>query len=218
MSLAMQRLRNLGWLALVFMVAILLYPLSLNVAAMHSDLVAVDREIMDTKREISFLQAEIRTRASLQQLEEWNELLYGYQPPAADQFVNGEAALASLTGDLPETKPVMMAAASVPAPQVVAEPAVVKEAVAETPKQAAPKAAATKAVATKAVATKAAATKLAANDVKIFATPVKRAAAKVEAPKVEQSRTERLARMDEKLLSDDLLRDISAKAANERRR
>lgn len=208
MSLAMQRLRNLGWLALVFMVAILLYPLSLNVAAMHSDLVAVDREIMDTKREISFLQAEIRTRASLQQLEEWNELLYGYQPPAADQFVNGEAALASLTGDLPETKPVMMAAASVPAPQVVAEPAVVKEAVVETPKQAAPKAAATKAVATK----------LAANDVKIFATPVKRAAAKVEAPKVEQSRTERLARMDEKLLSDDLLRDISAKAAKERRR
>jgi hypothetical protein len=208
MSLAMQRLRNLGWLALVFMVAILLYPLSLNVAAMHSNLVAVDREIMDTKREISFLQAEIRTRASLQQLEEWNELLYGYQPPAADQFVNGEAALASLTGDLPETKPVMMAAANIPAPQVVAEPAVVKEAVVETPKQAAPKAAATKAVATK----------LAANDVKIFATPVKRAAAKVEAPKVEQSRTERLARMDEKLLSDDLLRDISAKAANERRR
>jgi hypothetical protein len=173
---------------------------------------------MDTKREISFLQAEIRTRASLQQLEEWNELLYGYQPPAADQFVNGEAALASLTGDLPETKPVMMAAASVPAPQVVAEPAVVKETVVETPKPAAPKAAAAKAVATKAVATKAAPTKLAANDVKIFATPVKRAAAKVEAPKVEQSRTERLARMDEKLLSDDLLRDISAKAAKERRR
>ncbi len=208
MSLAMKRLRNLGWLALVFVVAILLYPLSLNVAAMHSDLVAVDREILDTKREISFLQAEIRTRASLQQLEEWNELLYGYQPPAAEQFVNGEAALAGLTGDLPETKPVMMAAANVPAPQVVAEPQVVKEDIVETPKQVAPKAA----------ATKAAVTKLAANDVKIFVNPVKRAVAKAEAPKVEQSRTERLARMDEKLLSDDLLRDISAKAVNERRR
>jgi hypothetical protein len=213
MSLAMQRLRNLGWLALVFMVAILLYPLSLNVAATHSDLVAVDREIMDTKREISFLQAEIRTRASLQQLEEWNELLYGYQPPAAEQFINGEAALASLTGDLPETKPVMMAAATVPTPQAVAEPAVVKEAVVETPKPAAPKAAAIKVA-----VTKPAVTKVASKDVKIFSTPVKRAAAKVEAPKVEQSRTERLARMDEKLLSDDLLRDISAKAANERRR
>jgi hypothetical protein len=203
MSLAMKRLKNLGWLALVFMVAILLYPLSLNVAATHSDLVAVDREILETKREISFLQAEIRTRASLQQLEEWNELLYGYQSPSADQFVNGEAALASLTGDLPDTKPVMMAAADVETPKVVAEPEVVKEDVVETPKQAAPKASAAK---------------LAANDVKIFANPVKRAAAKVEAPKVEQSRTERLARMDEKLLSDDLLRDISAKAAKERRR
>jgi len=203
MSLAMKRLKNLGWLALVFMVAILLYPLSLNVAATHSDLVAVDREILETKREISFLQAEIRTRASLQQLEEWNELLYGYQSPSADQFVSGEAALASLTGDLPDTKPVMMAAADVETIKVVAEPEVVKEDVVETPKQAAPKASATK---------------LAANDVKIFANPVKRAAAIVEAPKVEQSRTERLARMDEKLLSDDLLRDISAKAAKERRR
>ena len=203
MSLAMKRLKNLGWLALVFMVAILLYPLSLNVAAMHSDLVAVDREILDTKREISFLQAEIRTRASLQQLEEWNELLYGYQPPSAEQFVNGEAALAGLTGDLPETKPVMMAAADVDVPQAVAEPEVTREEVIEVQKQAAPKLAAPR---------------LAVNDTPIFAAPTKRAAAKVEAPKVEQTRTERLARMDEKLLSDDLLRDISAKAAKERRR
>jgi hypothetical protein len=203
MSLAMKRLKNLGWLALVFMVAILLYPLSLNVAAMHSDLVAVDREILDTKREISFLQAEIRTRASLQQLEEWNELLYGYQPPSAEQFVNGEAALAGLTGDLPDTKPVMMAAADVDVPQAVAEPEVAREEVVEIQKQAAPKLAAPR---------------LAANDTPIFAAPTKRAAAKVEAPKVEQTRTERLARMDEKLLSDDLLRDISAKAAKERRR
>ncbi|MCX7268308.1 MAG: hypothetical protein NTU75_07390, partial [Sphingomonadales bacterium] len=115
MSLAMKRLQNIGWLALVFMVAILLYPLSLNVAAMHSNLVAVDRNILETKREISFLQAEIRTRASLQQLEEWNELLYGYQPPMANQFVSGEAALAELTGDLQATKPVMMASADIDA-------------------------------------------------------------------------------------------------------
>lgn len=191
MSLAMKRLKNLGWLALVFMVAILLYPLSLNVAAMHSDLVAVDREILDTKREISFLQAEIRTRASLQQLEEWNELLYGYQPPTAQQFVNGEAALAGLAGEEFETKPVMMAAADVSVrPDVEApEPATEPEIAPSSAKQA-----------------------------PTVAEPAKRAAAKPAAPKVEQSRTERLARMDEKLLSDDLLRDISAKAASERRR
>ena len=107
MTLAMKRLKNLGWLALVFLVAILLYPLSLNVAATHSDLARVDSQILETKREISFLQAELRTRASVQQLAEWNELLYGYEPPTAEQFVEGEAALANLGGSAPTTKPVM---------------------------------------------------------------------------------------------------------------
>ena len=57
MSLAMKRLKNIGWLALVFLVLITLYPLSLHVASMHSDLVNVDNKILSTKREISFLQA-----------------------------------------------------------------------------------------------------------------------------------------------------------------
>jgi hypothetical protein len=192
MSLAMKRLKNLGWLALVFMVAILLYPLSLNVAALHSDLVSVDRQILDTKREISFLQAEIRTRASLQQLEEWNELLYGYQPPTAQQFVNGEAALAGLSGDEPFTKPVMVAASfsdgAAPA-GVVGGGGNSISALASSDD----------------------------NAVEVVK-PTKVAIAKIEAPKVEQTRTERLARMDEKLLSDDVMRDISAKADNERRR
>ncbi len=196
MSLAMKRLKNLGWLALVFMVAILLYPLSLNVAAMHSDLKSVDNEILETKREISFLQAEIRTRASLQQLEEWNELLYGYQPPTAEQFVSGDAALAALTGDLPDTKPVMMASADIDASpsanQANPEPTI--DSVVKRSTE----------IAT-AVATP------------IFANPAKQNIPTPAAPRVEQTRTERLARMDEKLLSDDLLRDISAKAANERR-
>lgn len=187
MSLAMKRLKNLGWLALVFMVAILLYPLSLNVAGLHSDLVAVDRQILDTKREISFLQAEIRTRASLQQLEEWNELLYGYQPPTAQQFVNGEAALAGLGSDAPVTRPVMVAVGDAPA-------GIVGGGGNST-------------------------SSLASNDEETAAEETVRVAvAKIDPPKVEQSRTERLAKMDEKLLSDDLMRDISLKADKERRR
>lgn len=187
MSLAMKRLKNLGWLALVFIVAILLYPLSLNVAALHSDLVAVDREILETKREISFLQAEIRTRASLQQLEEWNELLYGYQPPTAAQFVDGEAALAGLSGDQPMTKPVMVAVGDTPAGSVGSGGHSTSffgedEATAEPTKA------------------------------------VEVAIAKVDPPKVEQTRTERLAKIDQKLLSDDLMRDISMKADKERKR
>lgn len=187
MSLAMKRLKNLGWLALVFIVAILLYPLSLNVAALHSDLVAVDRDILETKREISFLQAEIRTRASLQQLEEWNELLYGYQPPTAAQFVDGEAALAGLSGDQPMTKPVMVAVGDTPAGSIGNG----------------------------------------GNSTSFFGDDedatektktVEVAVAKIDTPKVEQTRTERLAKMDQKLLSDDLMRDISVKADTERKR
>ena len=98
MTLAMKRLKNIGWLALVFMVAVLLYPLSLNVAALHSDLSRIDRDILETKQEINFLQAEIRTRASVAQLEEWNQLLYGYEPPRADQFIDGDVGFPALEG------------------------------------------------------------------------------------------------------------------------
>ena len=185
MSLAMKRLKNLGWLALVFMVAILLYPLSLNVATVHSDLIAVDRQILDTKREINFLQAEIRTRASLQQLEEWNELLYGYAPPTAAQFVDGEIALAGLGGESPVTQPVMVAALD----EGLVQSGTIGEGRNSEP--------------------------LADKDSGPIA-PAK--VAKVDAPKVEPTRTERLAKMDEQLLSDDFMRDISAKADRERRR
>lgn len=188
MSLAMKRLKNLGWLALVFLVAILLYPLSLNVAALHSDLVNVDRNILETKREISFLQAELRTRASMQQLEEWNDLLYGYEPPTAQQFVNGEAALAGFSGD-DVSKPVMMVAASnndgaAPAGVIGAgrnSATAVDPSTASKPDRAVP-------------------------------TNV------MKEPAVEPTRTERLARIDQKLLSDDFMRDISAKAENENKR
>ena len=190
MSLAMKRLKNLGWLALVFLVAILLYPLSLNVAALHSDLVSVDRQILDTKREISFLQAELRTRASLQQLEEWNDLLYGYQPPTAQQFVNGEAALAGLGGDIPVNKPVMVAASMNDGAAPAGVIGVGRNSATTFSEDGADAAEQTKSV-------------------KI---------AKVDAPKVEPTRTERLARMDENLLSDDFMRDISAKADKETKR
>jgi hypothetical protein len=189
MSLAMKRLKNLGWLALVFLVAIMLYPLSLNVAALHSDLVKVDRDILDTKREISFLQAELRTRASMQQLEEWNDLLYGYEPPTAQQFVNGEAALAGISGDAEFSKPVMMVAASNSdgaAPAGVIGGGRNSETVANSMADSTP-------------------------DRDVPTNVIKEAIA-------EPTRTERLARIDQKLLSDDLMRDISAKAEKENKR
>lgn len=200
MTLAMKRLKNIGWLALVFMVAVLLYPLSLNVAALHSDLSRIDRDILETKQEINFLQAEIRTRASVAQLEEWNQLLYGYEPPRADQFIDGERGLASLSGSEPLVKPVLVAV-DMPAGDIGGGGAAASSILADA----------------------SAAIRSVASDEKDA--PIAEARQAIEKPKENKiksaepaTRTERLARMDDKLLSDSLMHEIQTKSEKERKR
>ncbi len=195
MSLAMKRLQNIGWFALVFFVAILLYPLSMNVASVHSDLVSVDNKIKNTKREISYLQAELRTRASMAQLQEWNDVLYGYAPPTAQQFLDGESALANLQGGISTAKPIMVSVNSSDGTQpagIIGSPTA-KMALADVSQS--PSA-----------------------DEEIDA----RTAEMIAKPKqdgiVISIRTEQLASMDRKLLSDDLLNDIGKKSDAERKR
>lgn len=194
MTLAMKKLKNFGWVALLSVIIVLLYPMSLNVGALHSELVSTDRKIMETKREISFLQAELRTRANMGQLAEWNDLLYGYGPPTADQFLAGERALANLDGFGPDVRPVMVAVSDegiVPAGEIGNPGAFVS--------------------------------KLAEDDGE---TPIRMAALNIEKPDVPEKvvagnasgRTERLSKMDDQLLSDNLLKEIEKKAAQERNR
>ncbi|WP_164116257.1 hypothetical protein [Sphingorhabdus sp. Alg239-R122] len=96
MILAVKRLKNLGWVALVAIVLISLYPLSLSVGALRSDLRQTEREIVRVKKEMRYLETEFATRASMQQLEQWNMLDYGYVAPTAAQYLDGERALANL--------------------------------------------------------------------------------------------------------------------------
>ncbi|QTD55559.1 hypothetical protein [Parasphingorhabdus cellanae] len=111
MKLAVKRLEGIGWLALVFLVAILLYPLSLSVATLRSDLARTDSKIVSIKKEIRYLETEFSARANLRQLEHWNKLEYGYVSPKASQYLDGERALANLGGkDL--RKPVKVAVIS----------------------------------------------------------------------------------------------------------
>lgn len=111
MKLAVKRLEGIGWLALVFLVAILLYPLSLSVATLRSDLTRTDSKIVSVKKEIRYLETEFSARANLRQLEHWNKLEYGYVSPNAAQYLDGERALANLGGkDL--RKPVKVAVIS----------------------------------------------------------------------------------------------------------
>ncbi len=210
----MKRLKNLGWMALVFLVAILLYPLSLNVASLHSDLVTVDNKILKTKQEISFLQAELRTRANMQQMEEWNKLEFGYAPPTAEQFLLGEAALAERGEQAVPLKPVIVTASVAPAGIVGPRNGIFNNATDRSPLKG------ERRIANENV-------QVARKDSgSIDSKPSKPAISGVAmqrriaetsaAPKT--SRNEKLAQIDEKLLSDDLMRDIKRKAENERRR
>ncbi len=198
MTLAMKRLKNIGWLALVFATAVLLYPLSLNVAALHSDLAKVNSDILETEREIRFLQAEIRTRASVAQLEEWNSLLYGYAPPSAEQFIDGERGLASLGGQEQVVKPIMVAVNDIdgvaPAGEIGTAGGAPSLIVEDKP---------VNREKTREVQVAMAST------VKTSLEPSR------AAPK---GRTERLASIDEKLLSDSVLREIQTVADKENRR
>jgi hypothetical protein len=207
MSLAMKRLKNIGWLALVFLVLITLYPLSLHVASMHSDLVNVDNKILSTKREISFLQAELRTRASMQQLEEWNDLQFGYSAPTADQFLKGEAELASLGGRSPITQPVMIAAST---SDGVAPAGIIGSVMARMPSTRDIATSVKKDVAPKSQDQSKKETRNSVDTDKDTGT----SAGNV----VVQTRTEKLAQIDRKLLSDDFMREIEKKSAQERKK
>lgn len=111
MKLAIKRLEGMGWLALVFLVAILLYPLSLSVATLRSDLARTDHKIVEIKKDIRYLETEYSARANLRQLEDWNKLEFGYASPQASQYLDGERALANL-GDKDLRKPVQVAVIS----------------------------------------------------------------------------------------------------------
>lgn len=91
-----QRFRSLGWVGGVATAACALYLISLQVASERGRLEEIDRKIAATHREIRQLQTELGTRASLRQLERWNGETLSLSAPSAAQYLNGEAALASL--------------------------------------------------------------------------------------------------------------------------
>ncbi len=193
MTLAMKKLKNFGWVALLSVIVVMLYPLSLNVGALHSKLVETDRKIMQTKRAISFLQAELRTRANMHQLAEWNDLMYGYAPPTAEQFLEGERALANLDGVGPDVKPVMVAVSNMDGVTPAGEIGKVGAAASKPDGEDKPVRVA-------------------------VASPDKAEPKEKVVAGNSPGRTERLSKMDDQLLSDSLLKEIEKKAAQERKR
>ncbi|WP_223181161.1 hypothetical protein [Sphingopyxis sp. LK2115] len=117
MLMAARKLQGIGLVLLVLIFAMMLYPVSLKVAATRSELTRVEREIDRARANIRYLESELAVRASMRQLEQWNAEAFGYSAPDASQYLSSERQLASLDR-LPrarganEVAPVLMAMVS----------------------------------------------------------------------------------------------------------
>ena len=127
MLMAARKLQGIGLVLLVLIFAMMLYPVSLKVAATRSELTRIERDIIRARDNIRYLESELAVRASMRQLEQWNADAFGYSAPDAGQYLESERQLASLDR-LPrarganEVAPVLMAMVS-----PVAVPAAPKE-------------------------------------------------------------------------------------------
>ncbi len=130
MLMAARKLQGIGLVLLVLIFAMLLYPVSLKVAATRSELAQINHQISRTRDNIRYLESELAVRGSMRQLERWNSESFGYSAPDASQFLSSERQLASL-GRIPRARgandvaPVLMAMVSPVAVPASSRPAVV---------------------------------------------------------------------------------------------
>lgn len=90
------RVRQIGW-ALVLSVCFgLLLALTFKVNAVKSEVRLAERKIIATQQAKLMLETEFQTRASQQQLSDWNAVEFGYGAPRADQYLESETQLAAL--------------------------------------------------------------------------------------------------------------------------
>jgi hypothetical protein len=220
--IAVKRLQSVLWVMLVTLGALSAYLVSLRVGAEQNELARVRAQIASTKSDMRYLETEFGSRSSLRQLERWNQEDFRYSAPTAQQYLNGERALANLEGVEPNgpvyvAPPVMVAMADTPpdvavsTPKVPASPAPAQirtEAATSAPKNPISQISVIRSAqaADSVEKLKAPKAKLKlALDTPDRVTPVARNAARV-------------AMLDAKLLDDSTLGDLSARAARERKK
>lgn len=106
------------------------YTVNLKVSGERAQVEQLEREIARDLREIRQLEAELRTRASLPQMQRWNDEVLALVPAQASQYAGSAVQLAAYAPQQPaipamERAPVQLAAAEIPdAVQPAATPAV----------------------------------------------------------------------------------------------
>lgn len=97
MTMAGSRLRQIGWAMALGLAFVLFVALSFRVHAVKSDVIRAERQIIALSQETMRLETEFQTRANQQQLANWNAIDFGYVAPRADQYLENERQLASLS-------------------------------------------------------------------------------------------------------------------------
>jgi hypothetical protein len=90
------RLRQLGWAVTLALCIALFAALTFKVNSVRSQVRLAEREILALQREKVLLETEFETRASQQQLAQWNAVDFGYHAPGPGQYLEGERQLARL--------------------------------------------------------------------------------------------------------------------------
>jgi hypothetical protein len=97
MIVTANRLRSIGWIALLLLCGALLMVLAFRVNALRSQVHRAEAKIVALKQEKMYLETEFETRANQQQLKAWNDVEFGYVAPTAGQYLENERQLASLS-------------------------------------------------------------------------------------------------------------------------
>lgn len=92
--MTLAHLRRMGWVSLILMCTALFLVLSFRVNAVKTEVRLAEKAIVALEERKMHLETEFQTRANQTRLAAWNAVDFGYVPPGAEQFVDGEQGLA----------------------------------------------------------------------------------------------------------------------------
>ena len=201
---AAYRMKGVGWFGGCVVIVLGFYLVSLQVAAERKKLETVNDRIESAQRDIRALETEFDTRGNLAQLEKWNGDTLALASPTAGQFLPDEAALAALdVSRIGGEAGVQTAALVVPSMPVASAPVAVADATPALAQVAKALPSAQRAVVKEASVPRSA---------PMMAKLIDAARGAAAVAKV---RPQAVAMLDRKLLSDETLGSILAKARTE---
>lgn len=90
------RIRRIGWFAAIGTCLALYAMLHIKVNAVHAEVVQAERQIVRLEEAKLLLETEFLTRSNQVQLAAWNRVDFGFEAPAAEQFIASPRQLAEL--------------------------------------------------------------------------------------------------------------------------